>query len=648
MSKGSFNVLELHAEKIVLGLGGVVLLYMMWAYLISSPNVVKYGGVDVSPSELDDKILADARGLETAVRSASGKSPEFPKYTEQVKHLLSSGVLATPTDGGPPVAASLRRSAAFGTKIEYPGAKPHDGSGGGGVAIALVQPLAPEPPLARTGRSLAVVGPVKAPWPGPTPGEGTEVSWVNIAAYFPLEKQQDEFKNAGYSEDKQRVYLAGVEVQRQELLASGEWSDWSDVTSRAALQLDIHKPVIDPATGAVRNSAEVKDDLNVLKTIQRDIMQPQFHTVKGGEPWGIPDMPGLKGGAAAAPPSAGAGPGPGGVRPPEGGPPGKPEEPPTPGGGGGRKAPPAPQPPTPPPPSGGGGRRAPGGPGAVSPGGPGPSGQNPDKALREEAAERLKEAEKLFQQKEYDAAMTAIEAVLSNTKADTEVKSKAKVLQKKIEEAKSRAAASTSAQPVPGGELMTREDGSPAVWFNDDSVVAGKTYRYRLRVQVWNRYVGQLRSVKNPDDAKTSTIASKWSEPTDPVTVAPTAYFFVRGGKGPAGNVASIEVWKWHEGEWLHDTFDVAAGDNVGGPKKDKSKKEIDYSTGMVVIDVRKEMVKPRKAGKEDAGFSYSPEVEAIVVSYVDPVDGQVKERNSATFRTDPIRKKLADEKGES
>ncbi|MBK8914529.1 MAG: hypothetical protein IPM64_07985 [Phycisphaerales bacterium] len=64
MSKGSFNFFELHAEKLVLGVCGVFLLYMVWAFLISTPNTVEYGGRSVAPGELDEAILTAARDLE--------------------------------------------------------------------------------------------------------------------------------------------------------------------------------------------------------------------------------------------------------------------------------------------------------------------------------------------------------------------------------------------------------------------------------------------------------------------------------------------------------------------------------------------------------------------------------------------------------
>lgn len=640
MSKGSFNFFEMHLEKIVLGLGGVFLLFMVWTYLISSPNVVEYNGQALGPAEVDDKIVDAAKDLERAVRNQDPQKVETVRYDSQVEQVLGAGIFGAAPDGAPPLASTLRRSAPFGERVEYPGAQD-----GGGIAVAVVKPIAPERPLVSSGRSVVTPASFKVP-PAPDPAaEPRALSWVSVAAYFPLDKQQQDMKAAGYSADKQRVYIAGVDVQRQELLASGEWSEWADVKdSKAAVQVEIPEVEIDSASGAVRNAVAVKDKLNLIRELQREIIQPEFHTVDKGDRWDMPTLPDMlrpppkganastgtgmqgRGGAVAPPPTEGEG-----------------------GMGGGRTPPP------PAPPIGGGGIR-PGqgrpGIGGLGPrgGGGGGVGQSSDIAEARRQADRdIKDAEAAFQRKEYDSALTLVEGVISNQQATDEQKSRSRTLKRKIEEERERQARSapaTQAATLAAGEIARRSsDGAYAMWFNDDTAVAGKTYRYRMRVQIWNRYVGQLRSVKELDDAKQATLPGEWSEPSDPISVMPTSYFFVRGPKGPTGTVANVEVWKWTDGAWTRETFDVAPGETIGGIKKDKSGSQ-DFTTDLVALDVRKEMVKTRKPGKDDSGFSFSPEIETIVVTYVDPIDGQIKERTAATYRTDPVRKKLVADSG--
>jgi hypothetical protein len=203
-------------------------------------------------------------------------------------------------------------------------------------------------------------------------------------------------------------------------------------------------------------------------------------------------------------------------------------------------------------------------------------------------------------------------------------------------------------------DLVTHPDsGKPAVWFHDDSVEPGKTYRYRTRVQLWNRYVGQMRAMKNPEDAKKDIIRGEWSEPSDPITVTPTTHFFVSGSRATA-NTASVEVWKWLDGRWIKERFDVAVGDIIGGlvqnvktgdytEEGEEEKRDVDFTTGAVVLDLRfEEPIQERWPQKEGA-FAYREKTSTIMV-YLDPADGQVKERALVFDRRDPVRKQLEEE----
>lgn len=70
--------------------------------------------------------------------------------------------------------------------------------------------------------------------------EPVELAYVSLAAYFPREAQRDAMIAASYAPFRSRVYVVGNDVQRQEMLANGEFSAWQDVTnSKATPRLDI-------------------------------------------------------------------------------------------------------------------------------------------------------------------------------------------------------------------------------------------------------------------------------------------------------------------------------------------------------------------------------------------------------------------------
>src|SRR5262249_54744051 len=106
------------------------------------------------------------------------------------------------------------------------------------------------------------------------------------------------------------------------------------------------------------------------------------------------------------------------------------------------------------------------------------------------------------------------------------------------------------------------DEGSPAMWVHDDAVEAGKTYRYRMRVELVNRFVGRVKSIQPVSAAQLTTLAGDWSEPTDPVTVAPSTRFYFAGAVNPpkAGEdqaVIKVDVFRWLTGKWVSEQFQV-------------------------------------------------------------------------------------------
>lgn len=680
MAKGAFNFFELHVEKIVLGVVGAYLLAMVWMYLISSPNRVEFDGRMVGPGELDSAILSQAEQLDQRIRNLKPQDIEVPDFSNQLRRLHESGLFA-PADGAPPLAAVLRRSVPFGASVMVPGIEALAGRPGG-TAVASVTPLRPDPPVVETGRSMVIAVPASFEESGrseesrPTP---VEKPWVTVAAYFDRKAQQEALVEAGYPQYRARVYVTGVDVQRQELRADGTWSEWQDVEPSSAMpRVNIPSPVIDEATGAIRNRDEIDRAFDIVQANQHRILQPTYFAIDAGDEWTTPPLEGHEPEEeeVEAPPR----PRPPPQQRPEVRPP--PTQRPSAGGGSVR---------------GGGGsvRGGGGGSDTVGGGGGGRTQARPpveDPRMRREqeqlADADLKEARDAFREKELGVARTKAQEVINNEYAKKATRDAAEKLLKDVEAAEAKLAAQGgggrrmmvggdvggvvadtsgsvrggamagarggAAQPMQVVELVTHPTtDAPAVWFHDDSVEAGKTYRYRMRVNIWNRYVGQPRALKNPADAQKAVLAGEWSEPGDPVTTIPGSFFFVKGPR--AGNeAASVEVWKFISGAWRKESFDVSVGDVVGGVKKvrsgdeddPRSRVDVDFSTGAVVLDLRfNDRVKVRNAPSKDGSISYR-ELQSLVLVYFDPADGQVKEKNAITDKDDPMRKKLEKSSG--
>jgi hypothetical protein len=203
------------------------------------------------------------------------------------------------------------------------------------------------------------------------------------------------------------------------------------------------------------------------------------------------------------------------------------------------------------------------------------------------------------------------------------------------------------------GEVPGVVAGSPAgallVWIDDTRVEPGRRYRYRVRVVLWNRFVGRRSAVVRAADAMRAVIESEWSPASEPIRAAPRTHFFVLG---PSVNrpAANVEVWKWHQGRWLRKLFTVAVGELIGAaravrlPERDQAgrlvREVVDFSTGVTLLDLRGEQIRVRVASGERGRFGWVTRSTLVAVC-LDAVSGRLEERSHIADRTDALRERL-------
>jgi hypothetical protein len=656
MARGSVNLFEQHVEKAAVGLAALFLLVMGFLYLVRSPNQVDYGGQKVTPNALAEAIKTDEETLRREMDKAKPVSAQVPDYSNQLTAQHSGGLFAAGPTGQPLVPAELPLAADFGLPIPKMSQEQDEGQ----ADIVLVPPLAPAAPAVRTGRNLVLRE-------RPTlseraaneesaeqAGEPVELAWVSVASYFDTKTQADAMSKAGYATYLSKIYIAGLDLQRQELLPDGRFSEWEEVTRSVAMpQVDIPVPEIDAASGAVVNRDALNQAFATIKAHQQTICQAPFYKTQAGDPWKMPPLEGHADAEAQPKPKP------------------KPEPKPEPGGKRG---------------------------GSVIIGGAGAGGKATaaeEKEKRDQADKDLKSAEEAYRKSDDAQAQRYAKDVIQNEFARPAAKNKAKLIAHSVELLQSQsktkgggAHATSSPAPTgsdeevsgktemagvghrstrpPGGEATTAKQESKqdnlikhpkdaskwAVWFHDDTVQSGKTYRYRMRVKLWNRYVTKFKSLKDPEQGKHSVVLGDWSLPSDPVTVPPAAYFFLTSAP-PGKDTATVTVYKWHRGARVKQTFNVGIGDLIGGVQESETgvldrqtllpqRETVDYSTGAVVLDLRfdQPVVQRTISDKGKGEFALRDTPSAILV-YLDPDDGQVKQRVERFDRYDPVLRQL-------
>ena len=151
-------------------------------------------------------------------------------------------------------------------------------------------------------------------------------------------------------------------------------------------------------------------------------------------------------------------------------------------------------------------------------------------------------------------------------------------------------------------------------WVHDDTVEEGKSYRYRIRLGVYNPAAGTNQLDKQDKSLKDKVILwSKFSDATEQVEIPRMLYFFAKDIQEAAKKI-TIQVSKYVLGYWYSEDFSVRQGEVIGKlveseieeprdrmrnlrygygygydyvPPQEQTiePEEIDYSTGAVLVD---------------------------------------------------------------
>jgi len=140
-------------------------------------------------------------------------------------------------------------------------------------------------------------------------------------------------------------------------------------------------------------------------------------------------------------------------------------------------------------------------------------------------------------------------------------------------------------------------------WAHDDSVEPGKSYRYRIRLGVFNPIAGTGEVAEQDISQKDKVVLwSKFSNETETVKIPARLYFFPN--KIQEAKIVTVEVCRYVLGYWYSELFRVRQGEVIGKVKTVKLKsgtakegeqntetteakipKAIDYSTGAMYVD---------------------------------------------------------------
>jgi hypothetical protein len=126
-------------------------------------------------------------------------------------------------------------------------------------------------------------------------------------------------------------------------------------------------------------------------------------------------------------------------------------------------------------------------------------------------------------------------------------------------------------------DIVESFGGKVWIWAHDLDVTPGMVYRYRVSIQVANPFFGRKPSLypeqqELADPVALASVPSEWSSP---IEAQPPLQWFVLRAIPVGGSVTtntldsgriSAEVYRFTDGSWHKDTFQVAAGQRLAAP----------------------------------------------------------------------------------
>ena len=596
MKTKGITIWEQHAEKMVLGLAGLLFVAIVAKQFIGSPNVVPQGGKQVGPADIDQLLIDDAERL-LALMDSSARAPVQIDEPIRAASYLND-----------------RMAEPLVSRIELAFLEPNivPGFEKGPITDDRIffEPVVPTPSRVAAAQFTDTLadGIVQAN-DGlgelfPDPNQPPDITFVTTFGVFDRaelmsqlhEEHPDPIDPVSNIPDlwyNDPLEILDVVIERQ-TLDDGHWTNLTtlqQIPGRSTLRpqleegiegtarnqvladagrLDRATDIARPAFYATRNNEWIPAELDLeqeqlvgadgeredpeIARIKRKLRRERTRAagiVRDLEPLGGPagsgdggDPGGLGGGPGGGTGGDGdRGRGRGGNA-----------------GGGGKQAPPG----------GGGGFGAGGG---DIPGRRGPPGQKRDEQRRIGLTKSLRSIEMKISQLQRDLKLLLPDADVDEEGSD---------------------------EP---------DDGKIMVWGHDLYAEPGETYRYRVTLKLYNPFFGKKRSLTDEQArlAESFTISSDPSDWSAQITVDPRLLVYITnasapGQRGGAGNLGlgqvTAEVYKYYDGQQWMDSFKVQPGEHIGGPQTQRvgdgqPSIEVDFSTGLYVLDIIEDIDAP-------------------------------------------------------
>jgi len=619
MAKQLVSPIERHLDKAVLGLAGLILIGVAAKYFVSSPNQLDLRGENVTPHTIDQRVEAKALEVREAIRRATPSGVDFEPRQDEFTAALS-----------PFEASGLATSLSIAVPLlpEVPIVGPAKAMIG---EVRLVDVVKLPKPIVRQARSTLLLDVPEDVDESMMDAYATATNWVVVSSLYDRREQTNRQRNA-YLVEHLEPYVYGIEMQRRAIRLDGSWSegDWDFVDSWCPEGVSLDPPEIELVGEGegkfkvpLNNLGRVErffDDLRAPQT-QLTILRPPPPDCVNGSRWSMPLISGVSRRDVLLMDDEFLYPDQAPASDPEDRYPDRDSEEP-----GAEK----------------------------EDEGPAKSWSKQVQALYKGGVSLLQRARKEWSKELAVQANNNFVDIVVNPETSGTWKTKA---EGKIEECQQLIRDIERKKRGPGTEVSdegTSRELLPAqqAWVYDgfaESIPGGKTYQYRVRLLLYNRYAGLPKKLLNPEDARLLHIVGPWSEPSEPVAIEADSRFFVTGTlKSGGGEKVHLEMFRWFEGVWVENSraqFEVgdvvesvarAAVPMPNDPEGGVDRPLVEFEADATVLDIDFDR-RDRRRIQGGKGVKFGQLADSSAVVFVDS-SGRVFERLVELDKDDPDR----------
>ncbi|MCK4751798.1 MAG: hypothetical protein KAS75_00015 [Planctomycetes bacterium] len=529
MSKKGGNFFEEYIDKVILAIIGIVCVWLLVTRVIVSPNVVSYDGKKFSSGDIDNHISEQIEFLGDKLdRKPEPKDPYKPDIARFTA--LFDSALSEIDDSVYLPQPSISSSSISDKRV-------YDIPLVGGVDEVSIEHI-------RTVAYVPTEEISEENFYAAINSEPNDIDFVTVEAKFDIVELYERFYSSFAGDEVKRQWrdpclakpiFAAVQLQRQELLADDNWSDWQ-VVPRAAIDFrkqmfEIVEDIDELPAGGLKVRLLRFDDIQVMM----DILQPEAYRIaSAGQQWLPPSLHKklLKIGEDAE-----------------------------------------------------------------------------AQEKREERAAEKKEREQLRESRRSKSSTTTRTRSSSAGSREPTRRSRRERDVERVRPEKVKEAIKPISERdvydefgeilIASGTDFTSMTEPLMFWAYDDTVEPEKSYRYRIRLGVFNPVAGTNKITEQSKALKNKVILwSEFSEATETVEIPGKLYFFPFEVQ-EAAKITTVRIYRYVLGHWYGKDFTVRVGESIGEIVGNKVAEEkdgvesgvvvpemIDYTTGAVLVDV--------------------------------------------------------------